>query len=122
VSAGAFWDECLAHGRLRVWACSGDGRSGQSGISERGVAPAPHEGHAALSPCRLRLSGKQGGEMPSGGGHTAAVRALSGTSAGVRGERVSSQQLGSGRPIATSTRRMAHEEELGGGLDGRACR
>jgi hypothetical protein len=73
------------------------------------------------------------------------VRAPSGTSVGVRDEHVIGQRLGvgvtrllscpeaigmaplsrqcgDGGPIATSTRRMAHEEELGGSLDGRACR
>jgi hypothetical protein len=83
--------------------------------------------------------------MPSGGGHTAAVRVPSGTSIGVRGERVIGQRLGvgvtrllscpeaigmaplsrqcgDGGPIATSTWQMAHEEELGGSRDGRACR
>jgi hypothetical protein len=47
-----------------------------SGVSEHGAEPATREGHAVLSPCRLRLSRRQGGEMPSGGGHAAAVRAI----------------------------------------------
>jgi hypothetical protein len=120
------------------------GVSGSGGVNECGAAPTAREGHVALSPCRLRLSGKRGGEMPSRGGHATAVRSPSGTSVGVRGERVSGQRLGvgvtrllscseaigmaplsrqcgDGGLVATSTRRTTHEEELGSSLDGRAC-
>jgi hypothetical protein len=45
------------------------------GISKQGAEPDALEGYAVLSLCHLCLSRRQGGEMPSGGGHVLAVRA-----------------------------------------------
>jgi hypothetical protein len=50
--------------------------SGQRWRQRAWVGPAVCEGHAVLSPCCLRLSRRQGGEMPSKGGHTTAVHVI----------------------------------------------
>jgi hypothetical protein len=75
-------------------------RGSQRWCQRAWAEPATCEGHAMLSPCRLRLSRTRGGEMPSGGGHAAVVC----TAEVASGARARSEAGGSGQRCCGSAR------------------